>query len=200
MTNTGDAAGLPARRLATMGVLAGGAGLRQDRVPGRRCTGGRPTLRSRAGRHHAGADRRPAADPFVVITPVHPRSPGRSPQPAPIRLRRVVVKGGPEAHPAGTRSALRATGRSRHPDPTVERHRRPEMIRVGPPKVRPASAPSPQTVRNSAESGHYLPVAINDESAGQPPYSSASTITPTPANGSRRTGRLVRRPQPEPPA
>src|SRR5688572_6677298 len=104
------------------------------------------------------------------------------------------VKGGPKAHPAGTGSALRATRPSRHPRPAVERRCRPEQDREGVRILCHESAASPQIVRKSAESGHDLPVASNGESTAQQPYSTKSRISTTPANRSRRTGRLVRRP------
>jgi hypothetical protein len=57
-------------------------------------------------------------------------------------------KGGPQAHPEGTRNALPATRCSRQPRPAVERSRRPQDSSDGPAdhaiSVRTQSAESPQ--------------------------------------------------------
>lgn len=131
----------------------------------------------------------------MVITPAHPHSPGRSPQPPQSGW---GASGEGWAESPSRRDAKRPSGDPSQPASSTgcgATSSPPSEIERG--TLCHESAASPQIVRNSAESDHYLPVASDKESAGQPSYSTKSMNSPTPANCARRTGRLVRRPTPD---
>ena len=79
-------------------------------------------------------------------------------------------KGGPQAHPAGTRSALPAAGAVGEVPAGVGRVL---SSGEGPRRLlrQPQSAHSPQMVRKTPRNGQHRPTGFNDKCAGQPSFS-----------------------------